>query len=195
METSETISKISPALLSAQKEMGNAVKDSKNPFFKTNYADLNSVREATIPHLNKHGVCVLQPTVYVDGKPFVKTLLLHESGEYIYSLTEIISDKQNNAQSHGSGVTYARRYGLQSMCNIGSEDDDGNAASGNVEAPKGKELKWLNLWTSKEKKDYSPEGKNAVAKLAAGQITMSTVKENYKLSKEVEEFLLTQIPK
>ena len=34
METSPTIAKIAKALLEAQKEMVNAVKDSKNPFFK-----------------------------------------------------------------------------------------------------------------------------------------------------------------
>jgi len=27
------------------------------------------------------------------------------------------------------GITYARRYGLQSLCNVGAEDDDGNKAS------------------------------------------------------------------
>lgn len=129
MDKSETITKIASALLGAQKEMGNAVKDSVNPFLKNKYADLNSVREACIPILNLHGVVVLQPTIYLDGKPFVKTMLLHESGEWMAGVTEIICNKQNDAQSHGSKVTYARRYGLQSFVNIGSEDDDGNQAS------------------------------------------------------------------
>ena len=34
-----------------------------------------------------------------------------------------------DAQSQGSGITYARRYGLQSFVNVGAEDDDGNSAS------------------------------------------------------------------
>ena len=129
MEKSESISKISPALVAAQSEMGNALKDSTNPYFKSKYADRNSVREACIPVLNKHKISVLQPTVFIDGRPFVKTLLLHESGEYLASITEIVFSKVNDAQAHGSGVTYARRYGLQSFVNIGSDDDDGNAAS------------------------------------------------------------------
>ena len=29
----------------------------------------------------------------------------------------------------GSGITYAKRYGLQSMFGLPSEDDDGNEAS------------------------------------------------------------------
>jgi len=125
---------IATALLKAQKEMGTAKKDAKNPFFKSNYADLNSIREACMPHLNDNGIVVLQPTAFIDGKNFIKTILLHESGESIEALTEIIYSKQNDAQSQGSGITYARRYGLQSLVNVGAEDDDGNKAS--VVAPK-----------------------------------------------------------
>lgn len=120
---------IAKALLEAQKEMGNAIKDSKNPFFKSTYADLNSIREACMPSLNKHGIVVLQPIVHIEGKNFVKTVLLHESGETFDSLTEIVYSKNNDAQAQGSGITYARRYGLQSIINVGAEDDDGNSAS------------------------------------------------------------------
>jgi hypothetical protein len=127
--TEKTINKFAVAFIAAQKEMGNAIKDSTNPFFKNKYADLNSVREACLPALNNNGIAVLQPIVQIDGKNFVKTLLLHESGESMESLTEIIYSKQNDAQAQGSGITYARRYGLQSLVNIGAEDDDGNKAS------------------------------------------------------------------
>ena len=75
---------IATALLNAQREMGNAIKDSTNPFFKSHYADLNSIREACMPSLNKYGIVVLQPIVNIDGKNFVQTLLLHESGEQIH---------------------------------------------------------------------------------------------------------------
>jgi hypothetical protein len=84
----------------------------------------------------------MQPTVTIEGKPYVKTILLHESGEWIAGYTEIICGKQNDAQSHGSGLTYARRYGLQSMTNLGSEDDDGNAASKPV-SQSNSELPWI----------------------------------------------------
>jgi hypothetical protein len=120
---------IAKALLDAQKEMGNAIKDSSNPFFKSKYADLNAIREACMPSLNKHGIVVLQPIVHIDGKNFVKTVLLHESGEVFEGLTEIVYSKVNDAQAQGSGITYARRYGLQSIINVGAEDDDGNKAS------------------------------------------------------------------
>lgn len=125
---------ISKAILEAQKEMGNATKGSSNPFFKSKYADLNSIREACMPALHNHGISVLQPTVHIEGKNFIKTILIHESGETFEGLTEIIYAKQNDAQSQGSGITYARRYGLQSLLNIGAEDDDGNKASVKAES-------------------------------------------------------------
>jgi hypothetical protein len=130
MNRSESIVKIASALVKAQAAMGNAVKDAKNPFFKSNYADLNAVREACLPALNANGVSVLQPTVHTDGKAYVETVLLHESGEFISSLTEILCAKQNDPQAHGSGISYARRYGLQSLVNLGSADDDGEGAMG-----------------------------------------------------------------
>lgn len=134
MISSSTISKISNALVQAQAEMDNASKDKKNPFFKSSYADLNAIREVALPALNKHKIAALQPTMVIEGKKYVQTTLLHESGEYIACLTEILMSKENDAQQQGSGITYARRYGLQSLLNIGAEDDDGNAASGKSNA-------------------------------------------------------------
>ena len=120
---------ITTALLKAQKEMGNAKKDSVNPFFKSKYSDLNSVREAVIPLLNENGIVVMQPMVTIDGNEYVKTILLHESGELLESFTKILCKAQNDPQAYGSGVTYARRYGLQSLVCIGAEDDDANQAT------------------------------------------------------------------
>jgi hypothetical protein len=130
MQTSETMTKISAALLNAQKEMDNATKGAKNPFFKSSYADLNAIREAVIPPLNKNGISVWQPMVHKDGKSFIRTVFLHESGEFISSDTEIVTAKVNDPQAHGSGISYARRYGLQALASVGAEDDDGEKAMG-----------------------------------------------------------------
>jgi hypothetical protein len=119
---------IATALLKAQSEMSNPKKGATNPFFKSKYADLNSIREAVIPVLNSNGISVLQPIVHTDGKNFVKTILLHESGELMDSLTEIVYNKLNDAQAQGSGISYARRYALQSFVCVGADDDDGQKA-------------------------------------------------------------------
>lgn len=130
LSMSTSIEKLSPAILAAKKEMTNAVKDSKNPFFKSKFADLNSVREACEPALAKNGVSVLQPMVQKDGKTFVRTMLLHESGQYLCSDTEVVCAKQNDPQAYGSAISYARRYGLQSLVSLGAEDNDAEGAMG-----------------------------------------------------------------
>lgn len=132
---SDNISSIAKALVASQKAMGNAVKDSKNPFFKSSYADLNAIREAVLPVFNENGISVLQPTVTFEGRKYVQTIAIHESGEFISGLTEILAVKELDAQAQGSGISYARRYGLQSLANVGAEDDDGNSASGKTAAP------------------------------------------------------------
>lgn len=127
---SSNIDKLAPAILAAKKEMTNAVKDAKNPFFKSKFADLNAVREAAEPPLAKHGISVLQPMVQKEGKSYVRTLLLHESGQFLASDTEVVCAKQNDPQAYGSAVSYARRYGLQALVSLGAEDDDAEAGMG-----------------------------------------------------------------
>lgn len=119
---------IASALVKAQLEMIAPKKGSVNPFFKNKYADLNDVLAAIVPALNNNGIVLLQPLVNIEGKNFVKTVLMHESGETFESLAEIFCKNTNDAQAYGSGVTYARRYSLSSICGIGSEDDDAQKA-------------------------------------------------------------------
>ncbi len=131
MKTSQSIQNLTKALLVAQTQMGAAVKGSKNPFFKSNYADLPTVMEVIKEPLNNAGIIVLQPAAFVDGRNFIATTLIHaETGEWMQSDTEVVCAKQNDPQAFGAAQTYARRFGLQSMLFIPSEDDDGNYASG-----------------------------------------------------------------
>jgi hypothetical protein len=131
MLTSSSITKIAPALLAAQKAMGDAIKDAKNPYFKSAYADLNSVREAVTPALHANDIVLLQPTVTTtDGRNFVRTTLLHASGEYILADTEIVCKVEKDPQALGSAISYARRYGLSAMLSVGTADDDAEIATG-----------------------------------------------------------------
>lgn len=127
MKTSESIKAISGALLKAQKNIGAATKGSANPFFKSKYADLGSVMEACKEALNNEGISVLQPVHSDSVADYVETILLHESGEFISSSMKLVLTKQD-MQSYGSSVSYARRYGLQSLVFIPAEDDDGEKA-------------------------------------------------------------------
>jgi hypothetical protein len=128
MKTSETINKITPALLKAQREMTFAVKDSKNPHFKSTYADLSSVIDACKPALNEAGIVFMQmPSPSEHGSISLTTRLIHESGEWIES-TATCPLPKNDPQGYGSALTYLRRYSLAAATGLYQDDDDGNAA-------------------------------------------------------------------
>lgn len=129
MNKSESIVKLSAALLKAQASMGGAVKGAKNPYFKSSYSDYNSVLEVVKEPLNEAGLIVLQPTVVRDGRTLVETTIIHaESGEFLSGEMEVVTTKDRDPQAYGSAITYARRYALQSMLSIPSVDDDGETA-------------------------------------------------------------------
>lgn len=130
MIKSDSIAKIAPALLAAQKNIGAAKKESTNPFYKSSYADLGAVMQVCKDELNKNGISVLQPVGTDEQGVYVETLLLHESGEFIADKMRIAVKGPNDPQAQGSAITYARRYGLQSMVFIPAEDDDGEKATG-----------------------------------------------------------------
>jgi hypothetical protein len=129
MITSDSISKIAPALLMAQKAITFAVKDAKNPQFKSTYADLSSVIDAVKPALNDAGILFLQMMAPSDRDSLaLTTRLIHESGEWIES-TATCPLQKVDPQGYGSAVTYLKRYSLASAVGLYQEDDDGNAAS------------------------------------------------------------------
>lgn len=134
MNKSDTITTIAPALLAAQKAIKAALKDSTNPHFKSKYADLSSVIDAVKNALNEQGITFLQGVQHADNGVAVETMLLHKSGEWISSTLDVPASKQD-AQGYGSAITYGRRYGLQSMCGVPAEDDDGNAATASAPKP------------------------------------------------------------
>ena len=128
MKTSDTLVKIAPALLAAQKAVGNAKKQATNPHFKSKYANLEAVIEAVKDALNENGIAIIQTVGEVGaGTICVGTRLLHESGEYIEDMASAPLSKQD-AQGVGSAVTYLRRYSLAAICSITQEDDDGESA-------------------------------------------------------------------
>ena len=129
MKKSEQVDKLAAALCKAQAEMGGAVKDAKNPFFKSSYADLTSVIKAIKEPFANNGLSYSQFPVTSEGGGGigVVTILLHTSGQWLESEFYLPLAKKD-AQGGGSAVTYARRYSLQSMAGIPTADDDAEAA-------------------------------------------------------------------
>ena len=132
---------IKTALLEFQKLAVSAKKDGKNPHFKSNYSTLESVIEA-VKQGNQFGLFFTQEMTYdyisnPDGSnikpvPVVSTKVMHEHDDtVIESKLPIMLAQVNmeNPQKIGSAITYYKRYTLQSVYGLPSEDDDGNEAS------------------------------------------------------------------
>lgn len=128
MYQSEQINEISTALSKAQSEIGPAMKDNYNPFFKSKYADLGSVWAACKEPLTKNGLSVVQTMQCENGQTLLITLLAHTSGQWIKSVLPI-NPVKNDPQGLGSAITYLRRYSLAAITGVTTEDDDGQSAS------------------------------------------------------------------
>jgi hypothetical protein len=128
MQKSESIGSLAAALAAAQGEMKGALKDASNPFFKSKYADLDSIWEACRQPLAKNGLAVIQLPRTGEGFVEIETMLCHSSGEWVSEVLKMPLDKPT-VQSVGSAITYGRRYGLAPIAGVAPEDDDGNSAS------------------------------------------------------------------
>lgn len=125
---SSTVNELATALVKVQAEIRDAEKNSLNPHFKSQYANLESVIAATREPFANHGLVVAQQSSIEDGKPVLVTTLFHSSGQWIRSVMPIMNER-NTAQGLGSGLSYARRYSLSAIAGITQSDDDGEAAS------------------------------------------------------------------
>jgi hypothetical protein len=128
---SPQINELACALAKAQSEFEIAGKASANPFFKSKYADLTAVVNASRPALVKNGLSVIQSVMNMnDGHSYLVTLLIHSSGQWIKSKAKH-SPVKNDVQSLSSYNTYLKRMCYSSLVGVltGDDDDDGNAAS------------------------------------------------------------------
>lgn len=142
MKTSETLSKIAPALVAFQSEVVDPRKNSTNPYFKSKYVELDGLMAAVKPIANKHGLFINQniTTELADGnkmKVWCQTRLTHVSGEWIESDGQFNLAKGTDPQSCGSSQTYIRRYDISAFLGVAwTPDDDGNQGTyGSASAP------------------------------------------------------------
>jgi hypothetical protein len=124
------------ALVSAIGELSNVAKTASNPYFKSKYATLDAIVDATRPVLAKHGLAVMQQPLFMEGTAGVETIIIHKSG-FETSSTLLLPLKDQSPQGVGSAITYARRYALAAVLGLATEeDDDGNVGTGLSKAEK-----------------------------------------------------------
>ena len=122
------------ALSLFQSEANAAVKSNKNPFFKSTYASLEDVIAAANEGA-KYGLAFTQVLDFEkpegsDPIMYLKTSLLHKASDTAITSRYLVVPKNSrydDSQALGSAITYAKRYSLQAIYGLPSEDDDGNA--------------------------------------------------------------------
>ncbi|MEB9630846.1 ERF family protein [Bacillus anthracis] len=130
MNRSETIAELAKSLVKFNLEVNKIAKDADNPFFKNNYATLDTIIDEIRPILSKHGLSIMQIPSGDGQNVTLKTLLLHETGEWLESDELTMKPVKNDPQAVGSCITYARRYSLAAFLSLNTgEDDDGNGAT------------------------------------------------------------------
>ena len=175
MKTSDTIGKIAEALCKAQSHMGKVVKGNKNPFFKSSYANLESVLDVCRAPLTEHGLCFLQPASFEEGRFVVTTRLIHSSGEWIEE-TLSMKPKEDSPQAGGSAITYMRRYSLVAMLGLADTDDDGNAATF-ASKPKTSFAESKKKMIAAFKQAFSDEESNRIVSEATGKKSLDEINE------------------
>lgn len=127
MKMSDSIAQLAEALSKAQGQIDDATKTGINPHFRSKYADLAAVRSVIREPLAVNDIAIVQLPRTLSGEVEVETMLVHKSGEYISETLRLPVGKWD-AHGIGSGISYARRYGLLSILSLAAADDDGNEA-------------------------------------------------------------------
>lgn len=115
-------------------QIGKISKNKENPFYNSQYFDINQLLDNLQPHLIELNLDVIQPIKDGAVTTIIRDLDSDQSESSSLDLPELV-----DPQKMGSAITYYRRYTLQSLLALQADDDDGNRASGK---PDDKE--WLN---------------------------------------------------
>lgn len=169
MNKSESIGALAKALSQVQAQLEPANKDAKNPFFKSNYASIQSIWDSCRKPLAENNLSVTQLTQVVESGVIIETVLMHESGEWV-SGELFLPLTKNDAQGVGSALTYGRRYALAAIVGVvADEDDDGQFASRQQTQSANRNQPPQNTKTNQ----YAPKQENAPKSQGNGKQTAS----------------------
>jgi len=164
---------INEKLFELRKEIGSISKDTKNPFYKSRYFDINSLIKQLDPLLEKHRLLLLQPIE--EDCVYSKLICVDGTGGVLSALK---LPEMNDPQKLGSTITYYRRYTLASLLGLQAVDDDANLGSGKIVEV---ELPWLN--------ENTPQFNKVKKALSEGTATIADVRTKFKVSTKVEGLL------
>lgn len=123
----ENLNELFGALAKAQGGFAIASKSSENSFFRSSYADITALVEASRPSLASNGLCIIQNIIHTpEGFLQLHTILGHTSGQWIKSVMRLQPVK-TDIQELGKYISYTKRYSMGAIIGVVSidEDDDG----------------------------------------------------------------------
>lgn len=155
MRHSESIAQVAAALAAAQGKFPSIPKDRTVTVqpkpkkkqdgteywpaaYSFNYAPLDTILECVRPSLAEQSLALVQAVVADEkGAEFVRTTLLHASGEWFANDQPLfVGGGDNASQSYAAGLTYARRYGVTALlCVAADEDTDANGEDDDDRTP------------------------------------------------------------
>ncbi len=131
------------ALAIFREKVSAVKKGADNPFYKSKYADLNSILEVIKEPLKESGLSITHHCKNVDGSfSVVTTLAFSSSKETIDSEFPVFGNKP---QEIWSSMSYARRYNILALLDIPTEDDDWQKANEAPRTQKESVKKWFNF--------------------------------------------------
>ncbi|MDD4225975.1 MAG: ERF family protein [Mariniphaga sp.] len=190
METKNIIAallKFQSELKQPQMETTVKVTMKSGGYYTFKYADLSTINDAIKEPLSNNDLCYTQIFCIIDGKPCLKTVLMHTSGESIESIIPL--NFTGTAQDRGSEITYFRRYQLSTILGIIADEDTDNNHS-TQEKSEGFE---------KEKKQYPEDNRpwlnskqfdSAIIRIEAGETNLiDDIAAQFRMKKEYKEKL------
>ncbi len=123
MEKSESIVNLTKALIKAQSQFGELKKNKKNSHLNYSYADLDSMKNATMPALKNNGLTLNFFPAIIDNIPHLQAWLIHESGEYIIGRYPVSPEKPG-MQGTGAAITYLKRYIWGAVFSLYEDEND-----------------------------------------------------------------------
>ena len=131
------MSELAKSLCEYQRQTGGFEADKRGN--RSQYASIGAVIN-NVKQANAFGLTFTQEVDFEGDTMFVRTVMMHTSGEARMSRYPIFVDDKTNSQKIGGAITYAKRYALASM--FGTEkgvedtDDDGESNGLLNDAPK-----------------------------------------------------------
>ena len=127
---SKELTELASALSKAQGEFSSLDKGEKG--YGYSYTSLAATIEAIRPILSKNGLSVSQllEDSSKENSISIKTMILHSSGQFLSStFTMPVPEMKGvtESQRKGAACSYGRRYALQAILNLGTEDNDASA--------------------------------------------------------------------